>query len=288
MKLIGAHESIAQGYANALHKVNYIGGNCLQIFSSSPRTWQSANVPSNIIQEFTETKKELQIGPIFFHACYLINLADGGYVGEKSVQSLTKELELAKLMGVAGSIIHPGSFKTTEKKVYDHTKVDQSAYSIFLGNIQKVLDNTPKESLVILENSGTRKIGSTIDELAKIINDLKDPRIHICLDTCHLHAAGYDLSTKDKLDAFLDNFDRKIGLDKLSVVHTNDSKDPLGSFRDRHENIGKGLVGISVFQNLLNSSVLKQKPFIIEVPGFDGNGPDKRNIDILKEMFRPK
>lgn len=284
MERIGAHQSISQGYTSALKSVKNIGGNCLQIFSSSPRTWQSATVADSVVIDFKDTKEDLKIDPAFFHACYLINLADSGYVGEKSVTSLINELNLANEMGLIGSIVHPGSFKKTEKKVYDFTQVDENAYTIFLKNIQKVLENTSDNTLIILENSGTRKIGSTIDELAKIIKDLKDSRIRICLDTCHLHAAGYGITTEDKVEAFLYNFDKEIGVKKLAVIHANDSKDPPRSFRDRHENIGKGQVGLKVFYLLLNHPQLREKPFIIEVPGFDGHGPDKKNIDILKKM----
>ena len=281
---LGAHQSISKGYIEALNTVRNIGGNCLQIFSSSPRTWQSAQVSQETIREFNKKEKELDIGPVFFHACYLINLADNAYTGEKSIQSLTEELVLASQMGVIGSIVHPGSFKSTVKKAYDFKQVNGSAYTIFLKNIEKVLKATPTSTLVILENSGTRKIGSTTDELAKIISDLKDPRVQVCLDTCHLHAAGYDLTHTDKLDAFLDNFESEIGIQNLAVIHANDSRDTLASFRDRHENIGQGLVGLSVFENLLNHPALKEKPFIIETPGFDGNGPDRKNIEILKNM----
>ena len=123
-----------------------------------------------------------------------------------------------------------------------------------------------------------------IEELGEIVKVIADKRLKICLDTCHLHASNYDLSTAEKLDQFLDKFDELVQLDKLELFHINDSRDLLGSLRDRHENIGEGNVGKEVFRLLLSHPKLKDLPFIIETPGFDGNGPDKRNLEILKNL----
>ena len=279
----GAHLSISGGLYKALESIKNKEGNCLQIFSSSPRTWQLANISKEDIAFFIEIKHSLQIDPIFFHAMYLINLADPGQTGEKSIHALVHELSLAPKLEVQGSIVHTGSFKSKDISLSCR---DKSNYNILLKNIKTVLDKTPKESLLILENAGNRKIGQTIDQLAEIIEDVGNERIRVCLDTCHLHAAGYDLSTKESFEKFLDAFDEKIGLQKLSVVHMNDSKDHLGDLRDRHDNIGEGHVGITVFENVLNNPRTKQIPFIIETPGFDKKGPDKKNIDILKNLIQ--
>lgn len=279
---IGAHLSTAGGYHKALESIVRKGGNCLQIFSSSPRTWRSALVDEQTISDFLEMKKRFNIDPVYFHALYLVNLADPEGTGKKSVTALTQELQLAAKMGVIGSIVHTGSFKNKDKTLSCR---DEQYYSTLLKNIKKVLSETPSETALILENAGNRKIGQTIDQLAEIIEDIGDKRIRVCLDTCHLHAAGYSLTDEEKFEAFLDDFDTKIGLDKLEVIHMNDSRDKLNDLRDRHENIGKGYVGIEVFKNFLNHPKTKGIPFIIETPGFDGNGPDKENIDILKSLI---
>ncbi len=279
---IGAHLSTAGGYHKALESMVSKGGNCLQIFSSSPRTWKSAVVNEVTIEKFNSLRTKLQIDPIYFHALYLVNLADDGATGEKSKRALIDELSLAPRLGVKGSIVHTGSFKQKDSTLSCR---DEKNYPSLLQNMKAVLEHTPLESLLILENAGNRKIGQTIDQLAEIIEDVSNDRVRVCLDTCHLHAAGYDLRSKQDFEAFLVLFDNKIGLHKLELVHFNDSRDPFNSLRDRHENIGRGNVGIEVFQNFLNHPKTKHLPFILETPGFDGNGPDKENIDILKSLI---
>jgi len=280
---IGAHLSVSGGLSNAIKSIKDKGGNCLQIFSSSPRTWQRANISKEDIAFFIEIKHSFQIDPIFFHAMYLINLADPGQTGIKSINALRHELSLAPQLEIMGSIVHTGSFKSKDTSLSCR---DKTNYPVLLKNIKIVLDNSPKESLLILENAGNRKIGQIIDQLAEIIEDVRNDRIRVCIDTCHLHAAGYDLSTKESFKQFIDEFDQKIGIHKLAVVHMNDSKDLRGNLRDRHENIGQGHVGIGVFDHFINNPRTKNIPFIIETPGFDNKGPDKKNIDILKKLIQ--
>lgn len=172
-------------------------------------------------------------------------------------------------MGVKGSIVHVGSFKK-----------DEPNYEVLEKNIREVLKNTPENTFLIVENAGNRKVGKTLEEIGIIAR--WDKRIKVCLDTCHLHAAGYDLTD---LGLFLETFNAVVGLEKLELFHANDSKDEFGSLRDRHENIGVGKVGLEIFQKLLNNPLLKTMPFICEVPGFENLGPDKRNLDILKDLI---
>lgn len=281
---LGAHQSIAGGLEKAIERVQNIGGNTLQIFSCSPRTWKSADVSNESVEIFKQKLKQSKIRPVFFHACYLINLADSGITAQRSLKSLIDELKLAKKLGVTGSVVHIGSYKTKNEGVYDYKKIKTEQYHILLKNIEYVLNHTPQNTSLILENSGSKKIGYDICELGKIIKDVKDKRVKVCLDTCHLHAAGYDITTKEELDRFFERFDTAVGMERLEVIHINDSKDPRGSFRDRHENIGEGKIGLSAFANLLNYKKLKNIPFIMETPGFDKKGPDKKNLNILKKL----
>lgn len=278
---LGAHLSIAGGHAKALHSIIEKGGNALQIFSASPRGWNLVKLEDETIENFVKEAKKLNISPIYFHASYLLNMADDGRIGQLSRQLLVHELKLAVKMGVKGSIIHLGSFKS--ENPFDENNPHEN-YSILIKNCQEVLEKIPSESLFIIENAGNKKICQSLDELARIVKDLNDPRVKVCLDTCHLHAAGYDLTTKEKFDEFITNFDKKIGLDRLEVIHMNDSKDSFNSSRDRHENIGEGQVGIDVFKFLLNDARTREKAFIIETPGFDDKGPDKKNLDIVKSL----
>lgn len=272
---VGAHLSIAGGYANAVLKTEEIGGNCLQIFSSSPRVWAKTEPTQNQITNFLDLKAKLSIDPIYFHASYLINLADSGRVGDFSIQNLTQELDLAKKMGIKGSIVHLGSFKGGEKN-----------YTQLFRNIQAVLQKTPKQTLLIIENAGNKKLCCELDELAFIVSELRDERIKICLDTCHLWAGGYDLSTKEKYKKYFSEFSEKIGTEKLEVLQINDSKDNLGSYRDRHENLGQGNIPMEEFRLIVNENETKNLPLILEVPGFNKQGPDRQNLEILKNLSK--
>lgn len=273
---IGAHVSIVGGYISAIEKIVHMGGNCLQIFSSAPQGWRFAQVSEKEINTFKQAKKIYSIHPVYFHASYLINFADTGRIGQLSKQSLIHELHIAEKLGITGSIIHLGSFKQKEND-----------YRILGKNIQEVLDATSAKTYFIIENAGNRKIGQSMDQIATIVRHVDSDRIRVCLDTCHLHATGYNLSTQEKLDDFLNMFDEKIGIQKLEVFHMNDSRDEFHSFHDRHENIGEGKVGINVFKNILNHPRLKHLPFIIETPGFDNRGPDEKNLQILKSFIYP-
>lgn len=271
---IGAHLSIAGGYENGLIKAKEIGANCLQIFSASPRNWNThTTISKEKTEEFINLKNRLQIDPIYFHASYLINLADSGRVGRLSVTSLVSELILAEKLDIRGSIVHLGSFKGQKEN-----------YEILLGNINEVLKNTPPKTLLIIENAGNKKICCTLNEMWYIVRRLNSDRVRVCLDTCHLWTAGYNLSTPQKFSKFFSEFDKKIGLEKLELFQVNDAKDALGSFRDRHENLGDGKIPAETFRLLMTSPLTKDLPMILEVPGSNKKGPDKKNVKVLGEL----
>lgn len=274
--MLGAHLSTNGGYYKAAGKAADLGANVLQIFSCSPRGWNKPEATRDEISLFNKGINDFHIARCYFHASYLINLADSSSVGHNSKKSLIAELTFAPQLGVRGSIVHLGSYKKDQ---------NDGKYQTLIANIKDILENTPPETLFIMENAGTRKIGQTIEELGKILQDVSYARIRVCLDTCHLHSAGYDISTKEKLDGFISMFDRIIGLNRLELWHVNDSRDPFGALRDRHENIGKGTLPLDTFRLLLNHPKLKHLPFIIETPGFDGKGPDRQNMNILKSLI---
>lgn len=275
MYKIGAHLSMAGGHHLALQRAADIGCNALQLFLASPKGWNFQRLSDDQIELFKKTKKELAIGPVYFHASYLVNFADTNRIGPLSVSLITHELKVASRMGVRGSIIHLGSFKT-----------NGNGHEHLCDNIKKALDKIPDDVFFIIENAGNRKIGLKIEEIGEIFKTINDPRLRVCLDTCHLHAAGYDLGTEESFNKFLKEFDELVGIDNIEVWHMNDSKDPFESLRDRHENLGYGEVGEQVFINILNNPRTKHHPFIIETPGFDGLGPDKQNVDILRSWIK--
>ncbi|EKE15030.1 MAG: hypothetical protein ACD_12C00188G0001 [uncultured bacterium] len=290
---LGAHQSISGGYSEALKRINNIGGNCLQIFSSSPRGWNFAKPTDNEIKQFLTLNSEFSIAPIYFHATYLINLADDSRIGHMSKLSLISEMNLAPKLGVKGSIIHLGSYKlkktnkSTLPLLDGRTRVvpNQPKYQTLIKNIKEILGETPKDTLFIIENAGNRKIGQTLEEISQIIKDVNNPRVKLCFDTCHLFSNGYRFDTLKELDAFLDKLEKLDLLQLIEVWHINDSCDEFDSGHDRHDNIGQGKIGIEEFKVLLNHKKTKDYPFIIETPGFDGNGPDKKNLEILKSLI---
>ncbi|MDP3975273.1 MAG: deoxyribonuclease IV [Candidatus Jorgensenbacteria bacterium] len=271
---IGAHISIAGGFLNAAKRAAAIGANCLQMFSSSPHQWGHEAPDSKDITLFNALRAKAGIGPVYFHASYLLNLADEGRIGKASATTLVKELTLAPKLGVRGSVVHVGSWKGGTPD-----------YDRLAGVIRDILKRTPPETLFIMENSGTRKIGLMLEEIGAIVKRVENERLKVCLDTCHLFTAGYDIRTKEKLDGFLKEFARIVGMERLELWHMNDSRDPFGSFRDRHENIGEGEIGKEPFRVLVNHAKMKNYPLVLEVPGFDDEGPDKKNVDILKNLI---
>ncbi|PIQ68415.1 MAG: hypothetical protein COV91_04215 [Candidatus Taylorbacteria bacterium CG11_big_fil_rev_8_21_14_0_20_46_11] len=315
--IIGAHVSIAGGFKEAPARAASIGANAVQMFSGSPRGWNFASATKEQAEEYKAEVKKHGIKASYFHASYLINLADDGPNGKHSVDALIAELSVAEKLGVKGSIIHLGSFKEGRPKENQKSKiknqdlfapttpprrlgtppqaggeeenatyVKHERYPLLISNIKAVLKKAPKDIFFIIEDMGMRKIGRSLDEIAEIIKDVPDPRVKVCLDTCHLHSAGYDLSTKKKLEEFLEMFDTTIGLDRLECIHMNDSRDEFGSLRDRHDNIGEGKVGKDVFALIVNHPKLKNLPFLLEVPGFDDSGPDRKNVDKVKGVIQ--
>ncbi|MCX7881255.1 MAG: deoxyribonuclease IV [Patescibacteria group bacterium] len=283
MVKLGAHQSINGGYHQALIRINNIGGNCLQIFSTSPRNWSLAKIVKEEEKKFFELKDKLKIEPVYFHASYLINLADEGKIGHLSKQLLIAELTLAAKLDIKGSIIHLGSYKNFQFS--NSNFQSNSKYRVLIKNIKEVLENTPKQSLFIIENSGTKKIGQTLEEIKQIIKDVDDKRVRLCFDTCHLFSNGHKFENQNELDQFLARLKKLSLFEKLEVFHLNDSRDEFNSGKDRHENIGQGKIGLNEFKILLNHQQTKNYPFIIETPGFNNEGPDKKNLDILKSLI---
>ena len=280
MKL-GAHVSTAGGLDKAIDRGVEIGCEAIQIFGSSPQAWAYKPPPTEQTDAFREKAHEQGIGPVFFHGIYLVNLgsADPNLV-EKGIGSLINYMHLAAEIDAGGVIFHPGSHKGAGYEgILDRT----------VAAIEQVLENSPEGPYLMLENTAGmgQHIGAKLEELGRIIrgvNEAHRHRLRICLDTQHSYAAGYDVATRDGLEAMLAEFDEMIGLDRLAAVHANDSKYVLGAGVDRHENIGQGYIGLEGFENIIANPAFKDLPFFLEVPGLEGKGPDRENLDILKDM----
>jgi deoxyribonuclease IV len=274
---IGIHTSIAGDITAALEIAHGLGANALQIFSASPRMWGRGNVriPDADAKRFRDRRAELRLGPLAIHANYLINLASPNPVlRARSVQAFHQEIVRGLALGADFLIVHPGSAIDGTKDAAISAIVQglrQSTRGVRLGDLQILLENTAGQGSCI---------GSQFVELRQILNSCADLPVGVCLDTAHLFATGCDIRTAAGLDATLNEIDRVIGLDRVPVIHTNDSKVALGSRVDRHEHIGKGKIGRDAFRRLLGHPRLAGKAFLLETP-IDRPGDDKRNVALL-------
>ena len=275
---IGAHVSSAGGVSKSVARAAGIGCETLQIFGSSPQGWAFKPVPEKEVEAFRTASAEAGIGPAFLHAIYLINLGTSNPANlEKGVQSLINYMNLAADIEANAVIFHPGSHKGAG---YD------AIFDQVVDSLKRVLDNSPDGPSLAVENMAGmgEHIGAKFEELGRIIEAVGSPRLKVCLDTQHSFAAGYDLATTPGIEAMITEFEDTIGKGRLAAVHANDSKRPCGSGVDRHDNIGEGFIGESGFATIMGHPAFRDVPFLLEVPGFEGKGPDQRNIDILKTI----
>ena len=280
MKL-GAHVSIAGGLGKAIDRAVEMGCETMQIFGSAPQSWAYKPVPEPEARAFRTRAEECGIGPVFLHAIYLINL--GAPVAanlERGIQSLVSYMRLAADIGARGVVFHPGSHRGV-----GYEGILQQTVS----SVENVLAEAPDGPWLTLENAAGmgQHIGARFEELGRIISGVAKPyrsRLKVCMDTQHSFAAGYDITCADGLEAVLAEFDEHIGLENLVAVHANDSKCPLGGGVDRHENIGQGHIGIHGFETIMSAPVFQNLPFFLEVPGLEGGGPDRHNLELLKQI----
>ena len=275
---IGAHVRTSGGTDKAIDRALELGAETIQIFSGAPQAWRRKNYAPSEVEAYRRRVVETGIAPAFIHGLYLVNLAtENPDLLAKSYEALTAEMNAAHLIGAKGVIFHLGSHKGAGYEARFEQLVDY---------VRRVVEATPEDAWLILENSAGMggAIGSKFAELGRIIRESGSKRVKVCLDTQHAFAAGYDVKTRAGLDAAMAEFGREVGLDCLVAVHANDSKCPLGGGIDRHENVGEGHIGRDGFANLLSHPALADVPFLLEVPGFDNEGPDRANVEILKAI----
>lgn len=275
---IGAHVSTSGGTHTAIDRALGLGAETIQVFSGAPQAWKRKNYKAEEVAEFKRRSVEEDVQPAFIHGLYLMNFASQNPDQlAKSYDALVAEMHAAALIGAKGVIFHLGSHKGAG---YD------SCVEQVIDYCTRILEATPDDSWLILENAAGMggAVGSKFAELGRILKNCQSDRVKICLDTQHSFAAGYDLKTPAGLDKALAEFDEEIGLERLVAVHANDSKPPLGGGLDRHENIGDGQIGRDGFVNILSNKAFADVPFLLEVPGFDNEGPDAKNVAILKEL----
>lgn len=277
---LGAHVRASGGVWKAIENGERLGCEAVQLFAGSPRTWRPTLYSDKDAARFQRARAASPIRFVLIHTIYLINLAGSNpehYA--KSVTALVGAVRAAEQLGAEAVVNHTGSHHG-------------DGFDVGLARVRaafaEALDEIGDADVrILVENTagagGT--MGVDLAEIAAIIDAVDgDPRVGVCLDTAHLFEAGVDFRTQEGLDALVADFERTLGRDRLVALHLNDSKTPLGSNRDRHENIGQGEIGADAFRRLLAHPYFDGLPGITEVPGYDGEGPDLQNMEVLRSL----
>lgn len=280
--LLGCHLSISGGLEQTIARAEELHINALQIFSHNARSWKMSPLKPEEAQRFIERRRHAHIEYAVIHTIYLINLASPDPKNFKlSVQALKDEVRRAGELKIPHVNTHIGA--------HLGQGVEQGLERI-VEAIDTVLASPQAQSapdvMILLENSageGT-ELGATFAELGTVLKNIKEKsRVGVCIDTCHAFCAGYDLTTPQGLEKTLAELDREVGLERVALVHLNDSKFPLGSRRDRHEHIGQGYIGTEGFRLVVNHPALRDKPFILETPK-DDDSSDPTNLARIRAL----
>lgn len=284
MPILGAHQSIAGGYYKAVQIAAEFGMDCVQLFTKNNNQWKAKPLSEEDVKLFQAALAETGIKCPCAHDSYLINLASpDDALWEKSLDAFAHEIERADALGLIGVVMHPGSHVTSTPEEG-------------LGRIVQALDvahdrTNGCETLTLLETTAGQgsNLGHRFDHLAHILNSAAQPeRFGVCVDTCHIFAAGYRISTPSEYRATMKEFDEVVGLDKIRAFHLNDSVRELGSRVDRHAKIGAGKIGIEPFRFLLNDKRFADVPMYMETPKGeeDGEQLDAINLRTLRELVK--
>jgi len=270
--------SSSGGIDTAIDRIEAIGGDCVQVFTQSPRMWRPTNHKPEAIARFHARRAEAGIGGVVCHALYLCNLAaPDEEIYEKSVQTMRTTVDAACAIGADGVIFHVGSHLGAGFEA----GLDRTCAAL-----AQVLERCEGDTWLLMENSagagGT--IGRSLDELHTLLERLdRHPRLGLCLDSCHLYVSGYDVTDRGTVDALVGELDEKIGLDRLRALHVNDSAAELGSNRDRHANIGDGLMGEGLGA-FVSHPAFQHLSAYLEVPGENKRGPNANELQKLRDL----
>lgn len=282
---VGFHVSIGGGIQNSISNAVNIGCTAFQIFTRNPRGWAERNLVDTEIESFkTSLKKSgIQSNSVAVHMPYLPNLSGpDGEIYEKSKKSFTNEMIRCSRLGIEFLVIHLGSHRGRGYDIGKEQLLKSCAEATdnYKSKFQRKMNVT-----ILLENSAGQKgsIGSTLEELREILDNLPSKTFGVCLDTCHAFASGYDLKSLDACNEFIDRFDNTVGLNVLKFIHLNDSKGDIGSHLDRHEHIGLGKIGLEGFKSILNANSLRDLPAIMETPK-DSASDDIKNLKVVHNL----
>jgi deoxyribonuclease-4 len=289
MLRIGAHMSVAGGVSKAVDRAELHGCEALQIFCKNASQWKGKSLDHGEIGRFRRRVDETSLAPVVSHASYLINLATTDpLLRAQSIDALIDELDRAYLLGLLGVVIHPGTCTAGS---------EEAGLALIAEAVRVAFKARPRrKTMVLFEHTAGqgRTLGYRFEHLAALIDHLDgSPRAGVCLDTCHLIAAGYDITTDVGYDATFALFDRLVGIDRLKAFHGNDSKRPCGSRVDRHEHIGDGCLGLSPFRRLMHDPRFAGLPILIETEKSNGSARphaivadafDLRNLGTLRAL----
>ena len=274
----GAHMSSSGGIDSAIDRIVAVGGDCVQVFTQSPRMWRPTDHKPEAIERFREKRSEAGIGGVVCHALYLVNLAaPDDAIYEKSIRAMCSTVDAASAIGADAVIFHVGSHLGAGFEV---------GLERTTAALTQILERCDGDTWLLMENSAGSgaTIGRSLEELAVLMERLDHhPRLGICLDSCHLYASGYEVTDPAAVDELVSELDGRIGLDRLRALHINDSAVPLGANSDRHANIGEGLMG----ENLgafLSHPAFQHLSAYLEVPGENKNGPNANEIQKLRDL----
>jgi deoxyribonuclease-4 len=276
---VGVHTSIAGALENAAHRAKKIGCDTFQMFSANPRGWNTLEPTAEDYERFRVARAGYGLAPVVVHDNYLINLAapDRG-MRDRSVAAFRREIQRALALGAEYLVTHPGTAKGSSASAAIKTCVEslrRAANGISLDGLMVLVENTAGQGSAI---------GRTFEEVAEIIAGAsRDLPVGACIDTAHCFEAGYAIHTREGLRETLRQLDAGLGLDKIRVIHANDSKTAFGSHADRHQHIGKGEIGAEAFRRIVRHPKLRQLPFICETP-IDRPGDDRRNLRMMRKL----
>jgi deoxyribonuclease-4 len=282
--LLGAHISIAGGVDQAVLRGYRLRCETIQVFVKSNVQWKMCALTHEERSRFDAARKTSGISPVFAHSSYLINLASADRaVLRRSVSSLKEELRRAAELDLPFIVLHPGAHGGVGER--------EGIKKIAVGLDEAAAESPDKKVKILLETTAGQgsSVGGRFEHLAEIMAAVGRPeRLGVCFDTCHVFAAGYDIRTGEGYERVMDAFDRRIGLGGIMAFHLNDSRGPLGSRLDRHEQIGKGMLGLRAFEILLNDRRFAGVPMVLETPKGKGMEADRRNLKILRGLLRLK
>jgi len=279
----GAHLSIGGGVHRAIEAAGALRCDCLQVFVKNQRQWTAAPLDPAEIDRWVEARHRTPIAPVFAHATYLINLASPeAAIRRPSVATFVEELRRCESLGIEGLIVHPGSHRGAGLA---------AGIGRIIAAIDEICRRTAKNpTRVLLETTAGAgdSVGGRFEHLAEVFAGVHEPhRLGVCLDTCHVFAAGYELRTPEGYAQTMAELDRRVGLRHVRCIHVNDSQGDLGTHRDRHEHIGRGRLGLGAFRLLLNDPRLTSVPRVLETPkGVDARGRDldRLNLSRLRKL----